>query len=364
MRHLKRLQNSFGVFGMVVCLIVFTLHATAENQDATKADQIERVKKAIVAKLSEKLRGPNGKSLNVVLLAPMDYTNSPYASSVNPALKQSLAQFGVLNVREEKRSFQSLTLEEFRNATASYNSDIIAITIIQPNNYDLYVYDKRQPYSIYAYSEPIPVEASQGMTQELFNSYTAQVVRRTLFRFARDQYFELPRKESEPFLKSEIPRWIASSHTVMKVNRDIMSEYYAAASLGGAVSVGVNSEMWTASVLSAQFGFRQSKNVFLELGWDAFSMNTFYGGMKYQFGNLDNNFKFQVGAALGYGISRKVLNFDRTGGLDANTAFFIPSATILFPIVDVYLKAETHLLIGLTDQKYVFIFLPGLLVMF
>jgi hypothetical protein len=328
--------------------------------------QLERIRQLVIQKLRTMLSNKDGSSANIVVLAPFDYTQSKLEAAAGRIIDESFKKYGDLKMRQVPYELKNVTLEEFRNAMAKYDADILVVTILRNTTFDLYIYDRRYPYYIYAHSEPIPATTVFPMEEKIAENHLKKLVRRTLFHYARNQYYELPREETIPFLTAEIPRWIASVDSLKLVNREILSKYWLSIHMGAAVTVSPRGQVWNSNLLGATVGYRVKEDYYIEGMLDLFSATTLgiYG--KKLFSNKNSSFKFSAGIGIAAALmaGSKTLAHDRTNAIAPGQIFAVPTISILYPIVDVYLKADARLYVGMTRPGYVFTINPGLLIFF
>lgn len=326
--------------------------------------QMERVRQMVMAKLRAMLTNKDGSSSNIVLVEPLDYTESNLEAPASAIIAESFSKYGASNLRTYSHELKTVTLEEFRKAMAKFDADVMVVNILRNTTFDLYIYDRRTPYYIFAHSEPLPPTTTFPMDQKIAERYVRLLVRRTLFHYARNQYYELPREESVPVLQSEIPRWIASVESLKMVNREFLSKWYAGVHIGAALTVGDFGKVWNSNLIGLNAGYQFSPGWYAEGAFDAFSYNAFSGSVKKMFANKEMTFKITAGLGLAALLNQKTLDFDRTFGVNPGTIFAVPSGSLLYPISDVYLKADAKMFIGITRPGFIFTVSPGLLVLF
>jgi len=233
-------------------------------------DEEKAQRKSGIAKLVAKLTRSDGSLVPIALLPPMDYTTQNFSGISEEAIFATVARYGSFNIQEKKYIPSALTLEQFRKVVTRYKVDVVMICVLKPTNLDLFLYDRRTPYRIYAHSEVLPETIQYNLTKELVEEYTKVIVRRTLYAYMQDQYFELPREESPVLTQAEIPRWIASNRTLTEANQEILSNFYGSISVGGAFSVGNGSKSWSSNIVGLELGIRLINNLHFELGVDFF----------------------------------------------------------------------------------------------
>ncbi len=318
----------------------------------------------MLKKLQEKMLAIDGKPASIVIFSPMDSTTNKVGKAVAQAVLSDLRLYGPVNARIEDYVLQDLTMEEMRVSMARYRADVIIALSLKNSNFDLYIYDRRSPYNIFAHSEAIPDVAQLNLTAAAAQEYARFLLRRTLYRYVSDQYFELPRQESLPVLQTEIPKWVASNESLQVLNREILSRFYGGIGMGAAFSRGLSKEIWDSNSIGIELAIRIYKEVYFEGSWDAFSYNAFVGSFKYVFSNRNSPFKLGAGIGFGYVSNQKVWVLDQTPGLGRQTTWIVPNFTVLFPIGDIYLKVETKDYLQPSMHEFIFTFLPGILVYF
>lgn len=339
---------------------------SAQPSSSSQGNRLQKFKAAARARLMKKLTNRNGTSAEIKILQPVDYTTLQQPQLVTETIKKSIQVYDP-KIKVEPAAYQmpALNLEHFRKATQVLKSDVIFVPVMYPSNIDIYLYDARNPLQIYAHSEPVAGAAQYELTRDAAQYYIKTLVRRTLYRYIKNQYYELPREETPTVLQSEIPRFIASHETLAMVNRDAHSDFYASAGLGAALSSGRNTgKYWNSNLFSLELGYRLKDSVFAAANVDMFAYNVFGLFGKYMFIDKDKSFKISAGLGLGYSIDSKTLNWDQSDSIRPGTILAAPDLTVLLPIGDVYLKAEGKLYVGVNRRAFVFTVCPGLLVQF
>jgi len=330
-----------------------------------EALRLARFKAAARKLLVRKLSNKDGSPAKIYVLPPIDYTTSKAKKAVMSTITKNIKAYDpIIEVKEGEFPLTAVTLEQFRKAIASNHADIIFVTVMYPSNFDMYLYDKRRPFQIYAHTEPISSVARYNLSNDAATYYTKLLVRRTLYRFIKNQYYELPRDNSNPILKSEIPRYIASKESLEKVNREMRTKFYAGMGIGAMMSVGAGSQTWNSNLLGFQAAYSFADSFYAEGAVELAAYNAVVGSIKYLFSNKQQSFKLTGGLGLSTVMNQKTLNWDQTDSIPGGSIFAVPSLTFLYPIVDVYLKAETQLFIGLNNRNYIFTVLPGVIVLF
>lgn len=363
------------ILAITLCFI-FSSFARAEEQQA--ADQnnsvtsppensrLARFKAAARARLIKRLTNKDATPSKIVVLPPVDYTALQQSSIATETIRKAIQQYDKkIDVQASKHRMDSLTLEHFRKAMIKERADVLLTLIMHPTNFDIYLYDARTPYQIYAHSEPISSGAQYELTREAVAYYTKILIRRTLYRYIKSQYYELPREESATVLQSEIPRHVASVESLEKINREAYSNWYVTAGLGAALSSGAStSRWWNSNLLSGGIGRRVYDDYYVEAFADLASYNVL--GLFGKYVLIDKHKSFKVSLGLGGGLvaSRRTLNWDINDDIDSGTFLVGGSGTILLPIADIYLKAEGRVYYGVNKKALIVNILPGLLFVF
>lgn len=321
-------------------------------------------KRKLLKKLTEKLINYKGNQISIMVTKPVDHTKEKVGPIVLETILSTLKKYGNLKIDVQEDLVEYLTLEEFRKTMSAHQTDVLIVSVLKNTNFDLYIYDRRTPFYIYAHSEAIPEIAQLNFSNEVAKYHSRTVLRRTLYRYVNEQYFELPRRETAPVLQSEIPRWVASTESLTRVNREMRSRFYGGVTTGAALTYGRTGEFWNSSLIGLNLGFRIGSRLFLEVAGATSAYNVLLTSAKYIF--LSRATPFQVGVGLGwsYITSRKVWTVDETLGLGKDSYYAVPSIMLLFPIGDVFLKFEHQSFIGLDLRRFMFTFMPGIMVHF
>lgn len=337
--------------------------AKEPEKDAQVGESERAERKAGVARLIKKFSKEDGNPAPIAVLTPLDYTTMNYAELGQETILTALSRYGKFDVRVIDYSPAALTLEEFRKTVTRFDVDVVVLCVLKPTNFDLFIYDRRTPYNIYAHSEVLPEAVQYQLTKQVVEEYTKVIVRRALFAYMQDQYFELPREEARPFLNAEIPRFVASALSYQTVNREILSRYYVSGSVGAAMAAG-GGGLWTSNMVSVQLGTKVFSNYFAELNLDFFSYNSIGVAMKYMFANRDNPLRMSMGLGLATLSNSRTINWDQKHTQGTGGNYFVPSAAFSFPIVDVHVKVESKLFVSIDGSKFVLSLTPGLFFMF
>lgn len=318
-------------------------------------------KKSGIARLVSKLSDKNGNSVAIGILEPLDYTTLGYSKLARETIDTSITRYGAFDIRHIAESPASLTLEEFRRIIIKHKVDVLVIAVLKPTNFDLFLFDKRTRYRVYAHSEVLPEAVQYQVTREIVEEYAKVVTRRALYAYMQEQYFELPREEDRALAQFEIPRWMASKRSLATINRELTSTFYGSANVGAALSFG-NSNTWNSNLVGLQVGLRIMKHLYAEAAAEFFSYNALMLGAKYIFMNKETPFRFAAGLSLANVDNAHTLNFDQKFTQNPGI-FVVPSAAFIFPIVEVHFKVESRAYVGLSGGT-IFTMMPGIFVMF
>jgi hypothetical protein len=340
-----------------------------ENFNATSVEsvRIERFKQTAKKILLSKLTTPEGEPAKIYVLKPINYTELTTLDPLVSTIQTSIQSYDPsINVKKSNHMMPSLTLESFRLALAKLGGDIVVTSVLNSSNFEMYLYDKKTPNQIYAHTEPLAAAARYELNTETATYYTKLLIRRTLYRYIKNQYYEMPRDDSPPILQSEIPRYVASAESLELINREARSHFYASAGLGAAISRGVKSKFWNSNLVSAQLAVLVYDKLYLEGSFNMFAYNAALGSLKYLFSNRDSSFRLMGGLGVSYFLGdRQVLNWDQSNGDLQKKYYVVPSISVMLPISDVYLKAEAQLYVPIqSTNRYVLAVMPGLLLMF
>lgn len=323
----------------------------------------EANKSAGIAKLVKKLSTKDGKPAKIILLSPIDYTTLDFSELASTNIQKTLLRYGKFNIETEDYHLPSLTLEQFRKVIIKTKADIVFVTVLKPTNFDLFMYDKKTPYYIYAHSEVLPENIQYKLTKDLVTQYSRLLLRRTLYSFIEDQYYELPREESQQFMHTDVPRWIATSDSLAVVNHDINSNYFISLGYGGALVAG-NGGGWTSDVFSGNIGVRVYQDFYVDIGLDSFAYNAFNVSALYGFIDRDSPFRYYLGFGLAMAVNQHTIDFDRVFSQAGSNAYAMGTGIVTFPILDIWLKLEGRLYFGVGQSTTIFSVTPGIMVLF
>jgi hypothetical protein len=141
-----------------------------ENAGVTEEVSSESRKQGIQA-LVKKLSPKSGKKPKIVLLKPIDYTTMDYGSLASSTLQRVLDKYGQFDIVNKDDPMKALTLEEFRRVVAHSNADVVFVTVLKPTNFDMFLYDRKTPYYIYAHSEVLPEANQYKLTKDIGSDY-------------------------------------------------------------------------------------------------------------------------------------------------------------------------------------------------
>lgn len=365
------------IFSLGIYLFAFLLNTAnvfAENLSPTAAIPLSRpenispeqarlakFKRAARKLLLSRLLDKDGKSAKIVILPPMDYTSLQNPNVVTESIARGVRMYDdSLNVQSVDYKMKSLTLEQFRDAVTKLDAELLFVTVMHANNFDMYLYDRRTPYQIYAHSEAVATASQYELNSEIAAYYTKILVRRTLYRFIKSQYYELPRDETPPHLKADIPRFIASDESLDVVNTESTNSFTAQVGLGAAFSSGNGSQLWNSSTIAVQLGYRIVDKTFMKIGVEMSAYNAFMGGVSYLFANKGRLFKTEVGLSIAQTLASKTLDWDRTDSIPNRAFHLVPNASLIVPIMDVNFRLDSQLFIGLNGKSVIFTVIPGL----
>lgn len=337
---------------------------SAEYDSQAAASQQDE--QAAISLLKQRFTDDNGQPSKIALLTPLDYTNLSLGKIVGGAMQQDLIQYGITTAKQEDYVIDSLTLDAFRTAKIRTRSNVLLLSVLKADQFEVFLWDAKQPYQIYAYAEPIPDLNQENFTVELAQYYGQVLIRRVLYLYLQNYYLDLPRLEKRPIIVTDIPRWVASEKLVERANKDILSDIYASASVGAAFAQGSAGKVWGSNVISASAAVRIWDQFYFELSLQSFALTAGLGSIKYYFEALDSPFIFGVGIGGGIGYNKHTLEYEQVDDripLGRAVSMIAPSVAILFPIGDAYLKAETLVMLGSNKQNAI-AFLPGLLLKF
>lgn len=315
--------------------------------------------------LLSKLKVSDGKWAQIRVLPPIDYVNLNSPESVFEVVKESFQSFDKdIPVATGNYKLKSVSLEKLRIAVAESKTDILIVSVILPSNIDIYLYDKRMPFQIFAHSEEF-IEGNQtNMPLEMAKHYAQIGIRRTLFRYISEQSYDLPRDDTPPILKSEIPRAIASYQAVEMINREAKSNFYGSVTWGAALTQGATNKLWNSSLISLEVGAKLAEDWYAELAADICAYNFGVASLKYMISDREEPFRLMLGMGAAVSTDRHTFDWDQTNDIQGRKFFAVPSVAVLFPISDVYLKLESRAYFGLDGASRIYTVIPGIHILF
>ncbi|MBI1860449.1 MAG: hypothetical protein HYR96_05990 [Deltaproteobacteria bacterium] len=288
--------------------------AEAEDDDGTVASapakdvENPNAKEKLVERLKSKLTLPNKKLASVVFLRPVNYVQPALTDVVLATMQKVFSRYGDFNIAVKNQKLQALTLEGFRAIMGKIKADVVFATVLKPTHFDIFIFDRRTPYYVFYYTEVNPEEeaATGKISEELAIDQLRVLMRRGLYLYLTNQFYELPRENHEVVMEAQIPRWMASAEMVEHV-----------------------------------------KNI-----------------IRYNISNKYSSYQIMPGLGGGYLTDRKALVSDRNMTLHKDYYYIIPSVSLWVPLGEFYFKAETQLQVALSGEGVVFQFMPGLLYQF
>ena len=189
----------------------------------SEAEKRRALKKAMLERLTKKLTRKDGKLASFVVFTPLDLTQHDFGAPLTTLISNIISSYAQVPLQSSESVVENLTLEELRKLLIRHKADVLIASSLKPTSFDIYLYDSSTPYYIYAHSEPIPAEARLDMNSGTIPKYVKVAVRKLLFRYLQNQFFEIPRSDEAPVLKSEVPRWIASTESLSMMQKDLAS---------------------------------------------------------------------------------------------------------------------------------------------
>ncbi len=315
-------------------------------------------------RLVEKLTKRDGSSSSIVVFSAVESPSTELGTEISKTIALAFQNYGKLNIRQENYALSALTMEDIRIAMARFNVDVLITPLIRGNTIDLYLFDRRFPYNLYAHTEEVPGTLAGAPAAQVAQEMTRVLLKRLLYRYLNDQFFELPREESLPVLQAEIPQWVASDDSLRLVNNELTSRFYLNFSFGAAMNMSRSGQLWNSNAIGAQLGVRLFDKLFFETQFLAFSYNAFVGSLRYTFVNKESPFRVNVGLGFAFVTRDMVWNLDQTLGLGRYSYYFVPSAALLFPIGEVYLKLEAQSYVAPDFSQFIWTLLPGVQIHF
>jgi hypothetical protein len=334
------------------------------SAEAPPTDTPEAASNMITNKLSAKLIDSSGKKIPIGIIQPLNYTTGPNEQLTDKLIIKSFSYYGSFDVRPISDTLRALSLEEFRRIVARHNYTVVIATVLKPTNFDVFLFDRRTPYFIYAYSAAFPESLQYKLTQTVIEEFTKVIVRRILFAYVQNEYYELPRADTPPVLQTEIPRWIASTRTLTTINHDIVSNYYGTLGVGGAVSMGSDGVgSYSSNMVGFELGRRIFDHIFLEASLDLFTWDALGASIKYLSNDRGSIFNYSLGLGAAVASNSHTLADNPNLPLTISGNCVMASGTVLFPIHEVNFKLEGKVFLGLMGGL-VFAMAPGFSIAF
>lgn len=339
---------------------VGTSSVKAEESAKQKLYALQQQAKAT---LLNKLRKGEDDWVDIQVLKPIDYTNLISKDFVKTVVEEIIQGYDSdISVSRTSYPLKGISLDMLRIAMASTKADILVSSVFLPSNVDVYIYDKRSPFQIYAQSEAFLEGNQEDLDVRMAEHYFKIAFRRALFRYISDQAYDLPRDGSPPVLQSPIPRVIASYQTVEMLNREANSSFYTSFNWGAALSNGTSGKFWNSSLISLELGANLFGKFYLEGAAEISAYNLGVGSLKYLFSDRDEAFRFMIGLGGAVLSNRHTFDWDQSNDIQGRKFYVVPSFSVMFPISDVYLKLETRAFLNSNSQIYTF--MPGLHIWF
>lgn len=311
--------------------------------------------------LLRKLKNEDGSNRDIRVLPLIDYTQLTEKDFLQEIVEDSLKKYeSEPQVEKSNYKLESLSLDSLRLAVARSEADLLVAAVVLQTNIDVYIYDKRTPFKIYAHSEFFLEGAQEDLGVNMATYYSRVAFRKALYRYIMDDAYELPRDGSPPVLKSEIPRSIASYQTVEMINREAKADFYLAANWGAALSNGDSGKFWNSSLISLELGWNFWSNLYVEAAAELSAYNLGVGSLKYLVADRDEPFRIMLGLGGAVLTTRHTFDWDQSNDITGRRFYVVPSATLLFPISDVWFKLETRAFFDLEERSQIFTFMPGL----
>lgn len=337
-----------------------SLSGTAE--DSLK-ERIYALQQKAKATLMAKLKKDEDNWVDIQVLPPIDYTNLASKDFVKDIVQETFKAYDPdIPVSGSSYKLKGMSLDMLRIAVASTKADLLVATIFLPSNVDVYIYDRRNPFQIFAQSEAFVEGNQEDLDVRMAEHYVKLAFRRCLFRYINDLPYELPRDGSPPVLQSEMPRVIASYQTVEMINREATSNFYASFNWGAAISNGKSDKLWNSSLISLELGAKLVGRLFVEAAAEVSAYNLAVGSLKYLVTERDQPFRFMFGLGGAILSTRHTFDWDQSNDISGRQYYIVPNISVMFPISDVYLKLESRVFLNRSTQIYTF--MPGLHIWF
>jgi hypothetical protein len=308
------------------------------------------------------------KHRTVSIILPLDYTAFGLAEAAADGMRRELEHYGKQDVKIAGAEIENLTLEEFRKLSIRTQSDIIFVTLIKPEEADVFIYDRRTPYYLYTADQNVPKQLTDQLSREMVLHNVMSSFNATLKAYVEDKRYEIARSQaSDANANRSLATSAATQHLLITINKELASSSYVSLSMGGACGIGTQpgeSRVSTFNILSAEAGTKISKTLYLEADVDLFSYNSIGFLLKYISVNVESPMRFGFGLGPAFGINRSTVAFDPDIPDGAGAQWIMGSASLMIPTLDVYLKIESKIFIGLGGAKDFFSLSPGIAMLF
>jgi hypothetical protein len=358
-------QKNISFFSLFVpfFLALVAFQSWVSHAEESQREKVYALQQRAKANLLTKLRKGEDDWVDIQVVTPVDYTNLISKDFVKNIVEEVFQAYDPdISVRRNAYKLKGVSLDMLRLAVANTKADVLVSTVFLPTNVDVYIYDKRNPFQIYAQSEAYVEGNQEDLDVKMAEHYTRIAFRRALFRYISDQTYDLPRDGSPPVLQSPIPRVIASYQTVEMINRDANSNFYASFNWGAALSNGTSGKFWNSSLISLELGANVLGKLYVEGAAEISAYNLAVGSLKYLFTDRDEAFRFMFGIGGAVLSNRHTFDWDQSNDIQGRKFYVVPSFSVMFPISDVYLKLESRAFINSNSQIYTF--MPGLHIWF
>lgn len=336
-----------------------------ESKPLTQQEKLAELRKQAKSILLNNLKTKENRWANLFVFQPIDYTDLATTDFFVEMVKETLQGYEKeLEVKKTKYQLSAINLEQLRIAMATVKADISVISVFMAGNVDVYIYDRKNPLEIFGQSEGFVEGPQEKLEVEMAKHYSKQAFRKALFKYITKKPFELPRDNSPPILKLEIPRSIASYRTVEIINREEKANFYASIGWGATLSSGESGKLWNSNLVSAQLGFHLFKDWYFELTGEMSAYNIGSGNLKYLVSDRDKPLRFMVGLGGAISTNRHTLDWDPTNDIQGSQMYVVPSASVLLPISDVFLKLEARAHWGVTTDSKIFSIFPAIQLFF
>ncbi|NBX76182.1 MAG: hypothetical protein EBQ92_06475 [Proteobacteria bacterium] len=344
-------------------LALLAFQSGLSSADEASREKLYALQQRAKATLLTKLRKGEDDWVDIKVVTPVDYTNLISKDFVKNTVEEILQAYDSdISVSRSPYKLKGISLDMLRLAVADTKADVLVSTVFLPSNVDVYIYDKRSPFQIYAHSEAFVEGNQEDLDVKMAEHYTRIAFRRALFRYISDQTYDLPRDGSPPVLQSPIPRVIASYQTVEMINREANSNFYASFNWGAALSNGTSGKFWNSSLVSLELGANVAGKFYVEGAAEISAYNLAVGSVKYLFSDRDEAFRFMFGVGGAVLSTRHTFDWDQSNDIQGRKFYVVPSFSVMFPISDVYLKLESRAFIN--SQSQIYTFMPGLHIWF